>query len=72
LVEHVVSQPKVRELFRNNNFKVDSLTEKLIGLIRASKEPDTQETYTRLLAHLAFCSQPMNDTTLTKLLLLIN
>jgi hypothetical protein len=68
LVEHVVSQPKVRELFKLNTYRVDNLIDKLLSLTKQPHpDPDANEKYTRLLSHLAFCQQPVSDVTMTKL-----
>jgi len=64
LVEHVITQPKVRDLFKVNTYKVDYLVDKLLNLIlKSPKEIDSNEIYTRLISHLAFCGNLMSDDT---------
>jgi len=47
---------------------VDPLVEKLITMIKQSKDLDSIELYTRLVSHLAFCGAIISDMVLTNLL----
>jgi hypothetical protein len=67
-VDHVISQPKIRDLFKQNTSKVDILVDTLLTLISAQKDPDSSEILTRLISHLAFCATPMTDDTFSKLI----
>lgn len=51
-----------------SNTKVDPLVEKLITMIKQSKDLDSIELYTRLVSHLAFCGAIISDIVLTNLL----
>lgn len=72
LVDYVISQPKVRDLFKSSSAKVDSLVDKLLTLIKQSKDVDSSEIYTRLISHLAFCLAPISDDMLGKLMLTLH
>ena len=65
----MITQPKVRDLFKSNNSKADALVEKLISLINSSKDVNQSEIYTRLISHLAFCVVPISDDYLNRLML---
>lgn len=69
LIEYILSQPKIRDLFRLSETKADTLVDKLTSLIKMSKDLDAIELYTRLASHLAFCNSSISDASLAALLI---
>lgn len=51
----------MRDLFRLNVIKADTLVDKLTTLMKQSKDLDATELYTRLVSHLAFSGAQMSD-----------
>lgn len=68
MVDHVISQPKIRELFKGIKTNVGSLVNLLLQLIQRSKDLAAQEVFTRFISHLCFCVAPISDDVLLKLL----
>ena len=59
----------MRDLFRLNMIKADTLVDKLTTLMKQSKDLDATELYTRLVSHLAFSGAQMSDQVVGALLM---